>query len=90
MTDQTPIPREEKPAEPVPGEQAPPERVVSRHRLPSGFSTIRDIVSFGVGLAIIGNEVFIQSSADPAVIAVGMAMTGLPLVFGADERKKGG
>lgn len=58
--------------------------------MPSGFSTIRDIVSFVAGLIIIGNEVFIQKTADPAVIAVGMAMTGLPLVFGADERQKGG
>lgn len=88
MTDPTPNPSGGSPAEPTEGtggERTP----LRRHRMPSGFSTVRDIVSFTVGLVIIGNEVFIQPNADPAVIAVGMAMTGLPLVFGADERKKG-
>jgi hypothetical protein len=84
VTDPTP-----PPSGGAPTGQKPEERAPTRHRLPSGFSTIRDIVSFGVGLLIIGNEVFIQSTADPAVIAVGMAMTGLPLVFGANEKKGG-
>ena len=60
-----------------------------RGRLPSGFTTIRDLLTFTAGLGFIGNEVFISENSEPAIIAVGAAMMGLPLVFGADERKRG-
>lgn len=59
-------------------------------RLPSGFTTIRDIVTFVAGLGFVANEVFVSETAEPAIVAVGVAMMGLPLVFGADERKRGG
>jgi hypothetical protein len=62
----------------------------SGKRLPTGFATIRDVLSFFAGMAIIGNEVFLQKSVEPASIAVGLTLTGLPLVFGADERKNRG
>lgn len=62
----------------------------SRGRLPSGFATLRDVVTFVAGLGFVGNEVFISATAEPAIIAVGVTMMGLPLVFGADERKRGG
>jgi hypothetical protein len=65
-------------------------RAKPRHRLPSGFATIRDLVSFVIGIGIIGNEIFIQASIEPYAVGVGLALTGLPLVFGADERRKTG
>lgn len=58
--------------------------------LPSGFTTLRDLITFLAGLGFVFNEVFISPSAEPAIIAVGVTMMGLPLVFGADERKRGG
>lgn len=69
-----------------------PEPAPRRRRttLPSGFATIRDIITFFAGLGFVCNEVFISPTAEPAIIAVGLTMMGLPLVFGADERKKGG
>jgi hypothetical protein len=58
--------------------------------MPSGFATVRDVVTFVVGMVIIASEVFGSKTVQPAVLAVGLTMTGLPLVFGADERRKGG
>lgn len=58
--------------------------------LPSGFTTLRDVLSFILGVGIICNEVFLQPTVEPASIAVGIALVGLPLALGADERKKGG
>lgn len=60
----------------------------SRRMLPTGFATLRDVVTFVIGLGIIINEVFLQPTVEPAAVAIGVAMTGLPLVFGADERRK--
>lgn len=62
----------------------------SRSRLPTGFTTLRDAVTFTIGVGIIINEVFVSDSVEPAAMALGLAMTGLPLVFNADERRKGG
>ncbi len=59
-------------------------------RIKSGFATVRDAVSYFVGLVIVGHEVFVASVAEPAVIAVGVSLLGLPIVFGADERRRGG
>jgi hypothetical protein len=59
----------------------------AKPRLPSGFSTIRDLLLFIAGLAIIVNEVFIAGKVDPTAVGIGVALTGAPLVFGADERK---
>lgn len=75
-----------------PQETSTPPEPPPRHRgrLPSGFTTVRDILAFVAGLAFVSNEVFISATAEPAIIAVGVTMMGLPLVFGADERKRGG
>lgn len=56
--------------------------------LRSGFNNMRDIISYGAGLIVIAHEVFFSASAEPAVIAVGVSLLGLPIVFGADERRK--
>lgn len=56
--------------------------------LPSGFATLRDVATFTAGMVIIGYEVFDSNAVEPYVLAVGLTMTGLPLVFGADERRK--
>lgn len=61
-----------------------------RRMLPSGFATLRDVVTFVIGLGIIINEVFLQPSVEPAAVAIGVSLTGLPLVFGADERRRPG
>jgi hypothetical protein len=69
------------------------EPVAERHRqpggtrLPSGFTTIRDVVSFVAGMAIIGNEVFLSPVVELYAMGVGLALCGLPLVLGADERR---
>lgn len=63
----------------------PPKRM-----LPSGFSTLRDLITFFAGFAFVCNEVFISEQVEPPIIALGAAMMGLPLVLGADERKRGG
>lgn len=60
-----------------------------RRLLPSGFGTLRDLLTFGAGMFIIGFEVFGSKTVEPIVLAVGLTMTGLPVVFGADERRKG-
>lgn len=59
-----------------------------RKVIPTGFATLRDLVLFCAGLSVIANEVFFQPNVEPASMAVGLAMTGLPLVFSADERRK--
>lgn len=56
----------------------------------SGFASARDLLTFVAGLAIIGNEVFISPTAEPSIVAVGVVMIGLPVAFGADERKRKG
>lgn len=87
MTDSTTP--EPTPTAPVP-QPSPPSQPPERKRFGSGFATARDLITFLAGLAFVGNEVFISSTAEPAIIAVGVTMMGLPLVFGADERKRGG
>lgn len=76
--------------EPTPPASAPQPSPSERKRFGSGFATARDLITFIAGLAFVGNEVFVSATAEPAIIAVGVTMMGLPLVFGADERKRGG
>lgn len=56
-------------------------------RLPSGFKTARDLISFIAGMLVIGHEVFFQESIDALAVGIGGALLGLPVVFGADERR---
>lgn len=58
-----------------------------RVRFRSGFSTLRDFLLFIAGMAIIVTEVWFSPSTDAALLGVGVALTGAPLVLGADERK---
>ena len=58
--------------------------------MPSGFTTLRDAMTFIAGIVIIGYEVFLSAEVEIGVLAVGLTMTGLPVVFGADERRKAG
>lgn len=60
-----------------------------RKPLPSGFGTLRDIICFVLGVGIIGHEVFFQPSVETAAVGVGVALCGLPLVLGADDKRKG-
>lgn len=71
---------------PVPPET--PSALKVKRGLPSGFASIRDLICFVAGLIIIGNEVFFsRGDIEAYAIGVGVALLGLPLVFGADERK---
>lgn len=56
-------------------------------RFATGFATLRDLLSFAAGMVVIAHEVFFSTSVEPSSIAVGVALTGLPLVLGADERR---
>src|SRR3954470_3866172 len=51
----------------------------------TGFATLRDLISFVAGMAIIYHEVFQSKQVDAAAVGVGVALLGLPVVFGADE-----
>lgn len=55
--------------------------------LPSGFTTLRDLISFVAGMVIIVNEAFFSPTIELYAMGAGLALCGLPLVFGADERK---
>ena len=56
--------------------------------MPSGFSSVRDILSFVAGIAMIANEVFFSEQVEVAILTVGVALAGLPVVFGADEKRR--
>jgi hypothetical protein len=72
-----------------PGEKAsqPTPPATAKHRLPSGFSTLRDLITFIAGLAVILNEVFLSLTVEPYALGVGIALAGLPLALQADERR---
>lgn len=59
-----------------------------RDRFSSGFHTLRDLASFVFGVALIVHEVFVNTQADAYIVGVGVAFCGLPLVLGADEKKR--
>lgn len=56
-------------------------------RFQSGFSTLRDLITFVAGLAVILNEVFLSATVQPYALGVGVALCGLPLALQADERR---
>jgi hypothetical protein len=74
-------------ADGVPVPPDTPAVIKAKRGLPSGFASIRDLICFIAGLIIIGNEVFFSPEIEAYAIGVGVALLGLPLVFGADERK---
>jgi hypothetical protein len=80
-----------RPAVPgTPVQAAPADRtragsVASRQ----GFTSLRDLLSFLSGVAIIAHEVWFASGhPQVAILTVGVALAGLPVVFGADEKRK--
>lgn len=49
--------------------------------LPSGFATLRDVVSFALGSGLLFYVVVVRDPpADPVGVAVGVALAGLPMV----------
>lgn len=77
----------------VPGTTQPDRAEPGRrriHGLPSGFTSLRDLLSFISGVGIIAHEVWWASGGHPqvAILTVGVALAGLPVVFGADEKRK--
>lgn len=83
VTDATPHKMTRRP--PVPGDHDQPAR--RRSLMPSGFASVRDLLSFGAGVAIITHEVWWSGRVEVAILTVGVALAGLPVVFGADEKK---
>lgn len=74
----------------TPAHRADPPAAPARKPFTHGFASVRDIITFLGGLAIIANEVFISDTAEASIVAVGVVMIGLPVAFGADERKRKG
>ena len=56
-----------------------------RRKMTSGFSTVRDLLSYLLGLAVIGYEVFAADKVDWGALLVGMGLMGLPLALGAGD-----
>ena len=52
-----------------------------------GLRLTRDGTLFLLGLAIIANEAFVQSTPDPTLILLGGSLVGLPAFLSQDERK---
>lgn len=67
--------------------EKPSRKRAARRGLPTGFATIRDVISFVLGMGIVINEVFFSPSVEAYAIGVGVTLMGLPLVLGADERR---
>lgn len=65
----------------------PPANGKASRGMPTGFATLRDVISFVLGVGVVVNEVFFSPSVEAYAIGVGVALMGLPLVFGADERR---
>jgi hypothetical protein len=65
-----------------------PAARTGKQKFTSGFASLRDLISFVAGMIIIGYEVFFADHIEVYAIGVGVALAGLPVVFGADERKK--
>jgi hypothetical protein len=53
----------------------------------SGFTTVRDFISYAVGIGVIVHEVWFVPEIEMDALMLGIALTGLPLVLGMDERK---
>lgn len=77
------------PGAPEQDEVTDPPRGRRVHGLPSGFTSLRDLLSFISGVGIIAHEVW-WAGGHPqvAILTVGVALAGLPVVFGADEKRK--
>lgn len=54
----------------------------------SGFNTVRDLLSYVLGLAVIGWEVFVADKVDWGALLVGMGLMGLPLALGSGDPRR--
>lgn len=79
-------PDDEQPAEDA-VQTTPGRRAATGTRMPSGFTTLRDLISFVAGLAIVVNEVAISATVEVYALGAGLALMGLPLMLNADERR---
>ncbi|MEV8095215.1 hypothetical protein [Kitasatospora sp. NPDC085879] len=73
---------------PPDGQQEPAGRRPRRRtrwREITGLRTIRDLVLFVLGMAVIVREVW-TPPADPSVIVTGLTLAGLPAALSRDER----
>lgn len=70
--------------QPAPAPEEPKRRV-----LKSGFTTLRDLVSFLLGAAIIVHEV-LSPTVELFAMGAGLSLMGLPFALAADEKRKGG
>lgn len=49
---------------------------------------MRDLVSFLLGLGMVIDQVWLSRSANTTLILAGLALMGLPVALGIDEKKK--
>jgi hypothetical protein len=57
-----------------------------RHRIPSGFRSIRDILTAVLGAAGIVHESLLSSQERPTLLIIYAGLLGLPLVLRESER----
>lgn len=54
--------------------------------MPSGFRSVRDVLTFGLGAAGIGYEVLGEGPERPTLLIVFAGLLGLPLVFREQDK----
>ncbi|MFL6072815.1 MAG: hypothetical protein ACJ73S_05395 [Mycobacteriales bacterium] len=64
--------------------RAPADR--RRWLLPSGFRTLRDLMAYLLGAAMVVHEVFMARTMDYKVVAIGAGLMGIPLAIGRGGR----
>jgi hypothetical protein len=57
-----------------------------RWLLPSGFRTLRDLMAYLLGAAMVVHEVFMARTMDCKVVAIGAGLMGIPLAIGRGGR----
>ncbi|WP_327074447.1 hypothetical protein OG196_31905 [Kitasatospora purpeofusca] len=72
-----------------PPEDQPPAGQQNRRRIRwreiTGLRTVRDLVLFALGMAVVVREVW-TPPVDPSVIVTGLTLAGLPAALSRDER----
>lgn len=51
----------------------------------SGFTTVRDLLSYAFGTAVLAHEVFLSDHVDWVAALIGMGLLGLPLALGTSD-----
>jgi hypothetical protein len=57
-----------------------------RWLLPSGFRTLRDLMAYLLGAAMVVHEVFMATYLDYKIVAIGAGLMGIPLAIGRGGR----